>query len=233
MTRLFTAVTSILALLLVSASANAAMIRVSQESSAGAGDFDANVLGSIAAYNTAMTVAGFYQYNIPNAASYNGELNGGPMPVNGLSQSFFVNGSDGLALVMVHDSANDGSGGSTRTQWNLTGDTATQVLADDPGEPVSVSAGGTQFNSTKNWIACCTDGYALGYLDSSWALFGQFLATPTGITSWAAVSSDASLTSLVLSPGRRVRFDRVPEPSVIALFGLGLIGLGFARRRIS
>lgn len=217
----------------VGTDAQATPFRISQESGAGLGDFDANVLGFFDAFPTGLTAAGFYQYNTPNGASYNGELNGGPNPVSSLSQIFLVDAADGLSLFVVHDNPNDGSGGSTRTRWNLTGDTAAQVQADDPGEPVVVSMGGMQFDSTKNWVACCTDGYAIGSLDGDWTLFGQFLTTPTGITNWAVVSSDFSTTSLVLSPGRRVRLDRmsVPEPGTLALMTLGLIGITYRLRR--
>ena len=41
--------------------AQAVEIRVSQESSAGAGDFDANVLGTIDSFSTALTTAQHYQ----------------------------------------------------------------------------------------------------------------------------------------------------------------------------
>ncbi len=215
-------------------SAEAVSFRVSQESSAGAGDFDANVLGSIDAFATGLTTSAFYQYDSLNAASYNGELNGGPNPVSNLSQVFLVDAADGLSLVVVHDSPNDGSGGSTQTRWNLMGDTAAQVLADDPSESVLVSAGGTQFDSTRFWIACCTDGYAIGSLDGNWSMLGQFVAAPTGITSWAAVSNDFSTIPLTLDVGRRVRLDvaaAVPEPSSMLLLGSGLAGLAGWRWR--
>jgi hypothetical protein len=189
-------------------------VRVSQESSAGTGDFDANVLGFIDPFFTGLSIADFYQYGVPNGASYNGELNGGPFPVSSLSQLFFVDALDGLSMVVVHDNPIDGTGGSTQTQWNLAGDSAAFVVVDDPGEGVTVSAGGTQFNSTKNWAPCCTDGYAIGSLDGVWAMFGQFLALPTGIDQWAAVSSDGGSISLELEEGRRVRFDRIQLVSV-------------------
>ncbi len=213
--------------------ADAIPIRVSQESLARAGDFDGNVLGVITSFDTALSASAFYQYSNPNNASYNGEVNGGPVPVSNLSQLFLINASDGLSLAVVHDSSNDGSDGSTETRWNLSGDIAAQVVADDPGEPVNVSMGGTQFDSSKNWIACCTDGYALGSLDGNWTMFGQFLMTPTGITSWQATSADGGNIALTLTPGRRVRLDTVaapiPEPSTILLLGSGLVCLGFWR----
>ena len=212
--------------------AEAISIRVSQESAAGAGDFDANVLGSITSFDTALSASAFYQYGAPNAASYNGELNGGPNPISSLTQLFLINGSDGLSLAVVHDNPNDGTGGTTQTRWNLTGDTGAFVVVDDPGEGVAVSAGNTQFDSNKNWIACCTDGYAIGSLDGNWAMFGQFLTTPTGITSWQATTASGGNIPLTLAPGRRVRLDTtasMPEPGTILLFGSGLAGFGLWR----
>ena len=180
----------VLAVLVLSAGAHAGLIRVSQESAAGAGDFDANVLGVIESFvptPATLTVAQFYQY---------------------------------------------GSGGSTNTRWILAGDTAVQVQADDPGEAVVVSAGGTQFDSVKNWASCCTDGYALGSLDGNWSMIGQFRSSPVGITRWQATSADGADIGLVLEAGRRARFDLVtPEPGTLGVVAAGLLGLGLVRRR--
>jgi len=74
--------------------AQAVIYRVSQESSAGAGDFDANILGTINAYNTAGTIAQFYKYSIGFAASFNGSVGLTPNK----SHLFLVNASDGLNL---------------------------------------------------------------------------------------------------------------------------------------
>lgn len=212
-------------------SVEALLVEVSQETSAGAGNFDSNVLGYIKPYTTSLTTTAFYQYGTPNAASYNGELNGGPAPVSSLSQVFLVNASDGLSLVVVHDRANDVGGGSTQTRWNLAGDSAAAVLADDPGEPITVT-GGTQFDSTKNWAACCTDGYALGSLDGSWTMFGQFLAFDGGIDAWHAVDGDHHII-LALILLHRIRLRQVPEPATSALFVAGAAGLAGAAWRAS
>ncbi len=215
----------------LASSAEAVLIRVSQELETGSGDFDDNILGFVDPFNAGgLSTSAFYQYGNPNGASYNGELNGGPNPVSSLSQIFMVSASDGLSLVVVHDNPNDGSGGNTQTHWELLGDVAAQVLADDPGEPVTVSGGGTVFDSTKRWFDCCTDGYAIGSLEGDWAMFGHFVGTPTGITRWIVVDDSGSQIPLELEPGRRVRLDTVPEPATWLLVGFGLAGL-VARRR--
>ena len=214
-------------------SANALLIRVSQESAAGAGDFDANVLGNIASFDTALSISAFYDYGNPDGASYNGQLNGGPDTVSGMTQIFLHNGSDGVSLVVVHDRANDGSGGNTRTQWVLAGDTATFGVIDDPGEGVGVFDGNTRFVSSKVWFSCCTDGYTIGALDGNWSMIGGFLAAPTGINSLQATSANNANIALDLST-RRVRLDLAPtisvaEPGMLTLALLGLAGLGVRR----
>ncbi len=188
----------------LSPEAEATSIRVSQESSAGAGDFDTNVLGFIDAFSTGLTTAGFYDFS---GASYNGHLHGGPPAVSNLSQLFLLDASDGLSLVVVYDGVVDGTGGTSMTQWNLSGDTAAPLVADDPGEALTVTMGGTQFESNHVWLSCCTDGFALGSLDDNWSLLGQFTAAPTGIANWQAVSSDFSSLPLAIVPGRRIRLD--------------------------
>ncbi|MHC4952574.1 MAG: PEP-CTERM sorting domain-containing protein [Planctomycetota bacterium] len=217
---------------LVAVHADAAPIRVSQESAAGAGDFDANILGTVDVFNTALTTAAFYQYGNPFGSSYNGDVNGGPSGADGLTQLFLVQASDGLSLVIVHDDPVDGSGGTANTRFDLVGDTATITVKDD-GEPGYVDTG-TQFSATHNWIACCTDGYAITSLDGNWTMFGQFTSGPTGITQWQVSNSGGADVALVLQAGRRVRLDlasSVPEPSVYALLGAAFVFCFLLRRR--
>ena len=212
--------------------AEALSIRVSQESGFLSNDFDDNILGFINPYVTALSMADFYQYNTPLGASYNGALNGGPTAESGLTQSFFVQGSDGLSFAFFHDRPRDGSGGEAFTLWNLEGDTADVRVRDDRNEFFTTD--GTEFFGTHTWFACCTDGGALGSLDGDWTLFGQFLGDPRGVYDWTARSSEGEDIALALEDGRRVRFDivDVPEASTVAMLGMGLLALSFSRRKL-
>ncbi len=86
--------------LLVTLPVYGGVIRVSQESAAGAGDYDYNILGYITPYSTSYTAAGYYRYDY----SYIGNVNGGPLPQGSTALNFFVEASDGLSFVNVYDS---------------------------------------------------------------------------------------------------------------------------------
>jgi len=223
----------------VSLTAQSATIRVSQESSAGAGDFDANVLGFIDSFSTGLGIANFYQYGSPFAASYNGELNGGPNPASSLTQSFFVEAADGLHYVVVHDNPNDGSGGRTQMTTVLAGGAGGSTVfsvEDDPGEGTTVSDVGSDriFDTSHNWVACCTDGYAIGDLGSSFLMLAAFDALPTGIDGWQATGNSLANIGLALNDSLgRVRFDLapIPVPAAVWLFATALGFLGYFGKR--
>ena len=215
----------------VSVSAHAVSIRVSQESSTGAGDFDLNVLGSITAFESTGTAAAYYDYGtIP--ASFNDGLNDVTLTSN-KSHAFFVNGSDGLSAFFVHDKPNDGLGGMAGMTFDLLGDTASVLVRDDPGEGVTAT-GGTNFVSNHNWVGCCTDGLVLGSLDDNWTLYAEFdRRSWSDFTGWLALGDGGSI-DLAGDLDRRVRFDLapVPVPAAVWLFGTALVGfVGYSRRR--
>jgi C1A family cysteine protease len=190
-------------------------IRVSQESSPGAGDFDANILGYVSPYVTANTTAGYYQYGTPYGASFNGPA---PALTSDRSHLFLADTADGLSLFVVHDKPVDGSGGTTTMRWTLAGDMAGVLVLDDPGESVTVSGGGTIFDSSHSWAQCCTDGMAFGSLDGGWTMIGAFTnaISSTGMNAWHIYASDGSSIPLALETNRRVRLDYQypidPEP---------------------
>ena len=210
----------------------AALIEVAQESSAGAGDFDGNVLGLINPFVTTLTASEFYNYSNVNE-SYNGDLNGGPAPVSNQSQVFFVDASDGLSLVIFHDARDDGSGGRAKTSWQLSNDTASILVKDDPGFDVYSEVAGTVFSADHQWQECCTDGYAIGPLSGQWTMMGEFTELPTNIDGWMAISSVSTTISLAIDANRRVRLrpaQPIPSPTTVALLATGLLGLGWSLR---
>jgi hypothetical protein len=226
-------------LISISFSAQSAMIRVSQESAPNAGDYDNHVLGYIDTFVTSLSIADFYGYNNSGAPSYNGT---DPATVSSMTQGFFVEASDGLHYVVVNDARLDGSGGRSRMVTLLAGGaggTSAFSVHDDPSPSDSYATtdlvtGGRRFETHQFWSDCCTDGYAIGDLGSSFIMLAAFLAVPEGITSWQATGNSRADIALELDPRRAVLFDLapVPIPAAVWLFGTALIGLvGFGKRK--
>lgn len=211
-----------------------AMIRVAQESSPGARDFDQNVLGYLIPFTTQLTCDSFYGYS-PN--SYRGcyiSLN----LASNRSHLFMAEAADGMTLMIVHDQVDNGDGGNAEMAFALVNDPDGAVIAvqDDPAGASSdvyyTAPGGTFFTSMHDWSACCTDGLALGGLDGFWSMELAFAnvdfddATPTilGLDDWLAVSADGTEIPLVLEENQVVQLMLVP-PCVADLDGDREVGV--------
>ena len=197
------------------------MIRVSQETRPGAGNFEDNVLGFAWALNTGATAAAFYKYGLlgPN---YGGSV---PKLTANTSHLFFVNASEGLTLFVVHHTSHspltplrvlktifgvsgDGSSDTrAKTQFDVLDGTARLLLSDDPGEATE-NGGGTSFTGDQSWTPENTDGMVIGPLSITSTIIGQFTEQPTGVDrGWEVISADGSTIRLHLVSGRRVRLD--------------------------
>ena len=206
--------------------AAAAPIRVSQESSPGAGDFDSNILGYILPFEAAsQTPAEIYAYN---GFSYGGTIH--PW-VDNTQQTFFVNTSQGLSLFHVIDGIYGGFSGSASLFFEVFNDVVAVQVFDDLGE-IFAGAGGTTVTGEFVFNNCCTDGVVFGALDGpAWAVHASNTVSPVALRDGWHVAGANQTFSVSDETGRRVRFDVVPEPGSAALLGGGILALAWTVRR--
>lgn len=213
-------------LALLSGTARATSIRVSQEATAGAGDWVK--LGTIDPYVTADTASGYYNYNASGNYSFNG-----PEPTlhTNYSHLFFVEASDGLSLFTVHGPVSEGERARPGMEFSLAGDTAEIRVYDDwSGGSDDYTDSGTSFTSDQISWPGLTDGLAIGALDGmGWDMTASFTSF-VRLQEWGAFSSSGSTIDLALEEGRRVRLQPIPEPSTLALVALAGVGLIVIRR---
>ena len=213
-------------LLTVALPASASLIRVSQESAPGAGDFNSNILGFVTSHDgSGQTAAQIYAYGANN--SYNGTI----VPaVNNTQQTFFVRTSTGLAFFHILDAIGGGLAGTGALLFTVSNDTVSVLVQDDAGEIV-LGGGGTTVTGTFTFGNNAMDGVAFGTLDGFWSVDASNTAAPTGLAGgWRIVGANQTI-NVSQTVGRRVRFEAVPEPGAITFLAGGLLALAWARRR--
>lgn len=181
-------------------------IIVAQESSPGAGDFDANPIAVVAPYSTTLTAEAYYDFSGGEVGSF-GPAPGedGPVLTNQRAHLFFLLASDGLSLVHVYDHPTEPGGGTADQRAEIFGDTAEFTARDgDPGDDSYTNLGGTVLLTEHIWPGSRTDGMGIGALENEWEVILQFEAF-TGLTSWSLVNNDDTEHGLVLEVGRRLR----------------------------
>ncbi|MHC4696266.1 MAG: CARDB domain-containing protein, partial [Planctomycetota bacterium] len=189
--------------------------RVSQESAPGTGDFDDHPLGIIQAYDTTLSAAEYYRYDLGVTSSFNGPA---PTLTDDRSHLFLVDCTDGLSLFVVYDSATEADGGSVDAGYALSGDPdgVTRTVEDDSPEFEDIytgNPGDTIFTAHNVWSPCCTDGLVLTGLDGPWSMMVEITSAIVGLNSWAAYASGQDPIVLTLQQNRRVRIDAIFDPA--------------------
>ncbi|MCK6475277.1 MAG: hypothetical protein L6Q35_00425 [Phycisphaerales bacterium] len=203
-----------------------ALVRVSQESAPGAGDFDSNVLGYTGYFLTTTDAASLYAYDVPDEHSYNG-----PLFTPATDRSHIVlaatNGEPGhdVSMLVIHDEpySNANGGGKAEMRVQTAGECSSNAMVvrddvPDVDDSYTGSAGSCEFTAKHEWNSENTDGFAISGLDVDGSVYLAFAdvdnktTTPAiqNLDSWAVVSPDGSVIMLNLVEGRRVRLDLVP-----------------------
>lgn len=213
-------------------------------------DFNGNQF-LLGAFESAETGEQFYNYGSPWAASanpvYPGTSDTIPLAADALQVFSHLNTlTNELSFGIILEKPNGSGGGSftTTASWSQP---ATFAFVDDPGEDGPIGSTGP-LDITLNWINCCTDGFVISGFDPNNMFLDLANTSGADLTDVIFLSPDRQNTNFVfpadefnisiqscdpaIDPNGCV-IPSVPEPSIIALFGLGLFGIGFARRRRS
>lgn len=203
-----------------------AQIEVAQESAPGAGDFDANVLGTIDAIATTQSIGQYY--------GFNGSDFTGPEPTPDETRAFLFlvdSAASGLNVVLLYGEPNASFSGSAEIDSRL-------VVAHDPDGmdfkvydgPPNVgthidkyeSAGSRYLSTNHGYGPCCTDGTAIGALDGDWVLYYELIfknVDAPGLMD--AYSAGGATVPLAFEVGRRVRLRPLTSTPTIVPYCFG------------
>jgi len=199
-------------------------VRVSQESTPSAADFDENTLAVIDVFDQSLlTAEEVYQFNSPVGNSYNGTVT---PALSNTSQLFFVNTIEGLMLFVLHDEP-DSEGGRAQMAFELFDDPdgAARLVEDDPSDIASRrdNTFGPYSFQTDHWWSrtldgATTDGVVIGSLEGHWSLLVGFTDVDqepgnefVGLTNWIATSAVGDPVPLTLAVDQRVRLEAIQE----------------------
>jgi hypothetical protein len=201
---------------LIATSAEAGLVRVSQEMTRGQQDFF--VKGFVEAFaRSEMAAAEIYDYNGQCPSAYGGTATVFRPEPNATVMAV-VDTSEGRTLFTVHHFPMDcfdlpPVGGGTATMLFLLDfdDDMACLVRDDPTVDQADCAGGNKATTRNTWIADFTDGFVLGTLDGRWRLDASFLEV-RGISGVIVRGSGGDITGL--GTDRTIRFDNALEVGV-------------------
>ncbi|MHC4976667.1 MAG: hypothetical protein ACYTF7_08685 [Planctomycetota bacterium] len=189
---------------------NPRTLMLSQESSPGAGDFDAQPQHELIPYSHADTLEDFYGWTNSSLPFMGPE----PALVSDRSHLFFVNGTNGLGFFVVHDDGADATGGRAETRLDIDpigGSFLVEDDATDASDIFDVNVDGSVYRVRNQWGNPRTDGYVIGPMNGQWTGHFQFKdeysGSPTieNLDTWYAYSDGMADIALALEEGRRVR----------------------------
>ncbi len=226
-----------------------AALSVSSHSFAGVLEINFNgnefLLGT---FESAETGTQFYSYGSPSGSSanpvYPGTTDLIPLMADALQIFSHINtNTNELSFGVILEKPN-GSGGGTFATSIAWSEPALLSFVDDPNESGTLNAGGPQDISLA-WIDCCTDGFIISGFDPEDLFIDLTQVTGSDLTQVIFLSPDRqdhsfefpqeefniSITSCDPQTNPAGCVIETPEPSTLAIFALGLLGLAWRQVR--